>query len=110
MPVISSSISVAANSVSANVLAGELYEFLPFAAIVSLYVTGSAAGLRASLSIGGAQVLEEAEVNSQNRTPIVPDDLLTQEGGRPGERLFLRFRNTTAGALTARWIVKEEGV
>jgi len=106
MPIMSVETVVAANGLSANVLAGELFEILPANAAVELYVTGSAAGLRANFSIGGVQQLEEAVVNAQNRTPVVPDDVLTQEGGMAGQRLSLRFRNSTAGALTARTIVK----
>ncbi|MGH2609268.1 MAG: hypothetical protein ACRDHF_09290 [Tepidiformaceae bacterium] len=97
---------VAANGLSPNVLSGELFEILPANAVVELYVSGSAAGLRALFSIGGVQMLEDAVVNAQNRTPVVPDDLLDTEGGIQGSRLSLRFRNTTAGALTARSLVK----
>jgi hypothetical protein len=106
MPIMSVETSVAANALSANVLSGELFEILPSNAAVELYVTGSAAGLRALFSIGGVQMLEDAVVNAQNRTPVVPDDLLDTEGGLSGQRLSLRFRNTTGGALTARAIVK----
>lgn len=105
MPVMSIETSVAANGISANVLSGELFEILPSNAVVDLYTTGSAAGLRAQFSIGGVQMLEEAAVNAQNRTPLVPDDLLTTEAGVQGQRLSLRYRNTTGGALTARTIV-----
>jgi len=97
---------VAANGLSANVLAGELFEILPANAVVELYTTGSAAGLRALFSIGGVQMLEDAVVNAQNRTPVVPDDLLDTEGGMQGQRLSLRYRNSTGGGLTARTLVK----
>ncbi len=106
MPMMQDSISVAANSVSANVLAGLLYEFLPSHARVSFLATGSATGLRGTVNIGGEQVLDDAAVNLQNRFPIIPDDLLVTDGGRMGERLIFRFRNTTAGALTAFWLVQ----
>ncbi len=106
MPIMSVETVVAANGLSANVLAGELFEILPANAVVELLVSGSAAGLRALFSIGGVQMLEEAVVNATNRTPVVPDDLLTTEGGLAGARLSLRYRNSTAGALTARTLVK----
>ncbi len=105
-PMMQDSLSVAANSVSANVLAGLLYEFLPAHARVSFLATGSATGLRATVNIGGEQVLDDSAVNLQNRFPIVPDDLLVTDGGRMGERLIFRFRNTTIGALTAFWLVQ----
>jgi len=105
-PMMQDSLSVLANSVSANVLAGLLYEFLPAHARVSFLATGSATGLRATVNIGGEQILDDSAVNLQNRFPIVPDDLLTTDGGRMGERLIFRFRNTTVGALTAFWLVQ----
>ncbi len=106
MPVILGNVSVAANSLSANVLAGELFEYLPRATAVSVFVTGSALGLRVSYSIGGEIQVDDATINAQNRMPVVPDDLLLKAGGRRGERQILKFRNTTAGALTANWLLQ----
>lgn len=95
------SVSVAANSVSANVLAGEQYEFLPSNAQVTLSTAGSAAGLNCSLLAGGVTLINDQAINSQNRFPVIPDDVLSQEVIPGGARLLLKFRNTTAGALTA---------
>lgn len=106
MPVMQDSISVAANSVSTNQVAGLLHEFLQAPSAVRLYCTGSAAGLRATLLIGGRSVIEDVTINAQNRTPVIPDDFLVEDGGFQGERLILKFRNTTAGALTAQWKVE----
>jgi len=106
MPVIIDNVVVGANATSANVLAGQLYEFLPSNAKVALFATGSAAGLRTTLNIGGEQIVDDTGIGTQNRSPIVPDDLVATDGGRRGERLILRFRNTTAGALTAFYMVQ----
>lgn len=103
MPTMQGSISVAANAVSANQVAGLQYEFLPANASVVLSCAGSAAGLNCSFLAGGVTLVDDAAINSQNRFPVVPDDILTQERIPGGARLFLRFRNTTAGALTAFW-------
>lgn len=105
MPTMQGSVSVAANDVSANVLAGEQYEFLPDVAGVVLSVTGSAAGLKCSLLAGGVTIVDDADINSQNRFPVIPDDILTQETIPGQARLSVKFRNTTGGALTARWRV-----
>lgn len=95
------SIAVAANSVSANVLAGQLYEFIPEGSLVTLSVAGSATGLRATY-ICGAPLINDQAINLQNRFPILPDDILMSTVV-PGGRQVLTFRNTTAGALTAFW-------
>lgn len=102
MPTMQDSVSVPANSVSANVLSGQLYEFVPESNI-TVSVTGSATGLRTSL-ICGQPIIDDQAINLQNRFPIVPDDII-HNGYVPGGRMILRFRNTTAGALTAFWRV-----
>jgi hypothetical protein len=95
------SVSVAANSVSANVLAGQLYEFVPPGANVTLSVAGSATGLRVTY-ICGVPLINDQAMNLQNRFPLIPDDVI-HAGGVPGGRQVLTFRNTTAGPLTAFW-------
>lgn len=105
MPTMQSSISVAANAVSANQLAGELYEFLPAPAAVVVSVTGSAVGLRVTLLAGGVTLVNDQAISLQNRFPVIPDDILTQENIPPGARLLLTFRNTTGAALIAFWRV-----
>jgi hypothetical protein len=103
MPLMQDSVSVAANGVSANVLAGQLYEFVNPGTQVTLSCTGSATGLRITF-ICGVPVINDQAINLQNRFPIVPDDIITS-GPMPGGRMVLTARNTTAGALTFFWRV-----
>ena len=105
MPTMQGSISVAANAVSTNQLAGLQYEFLPANANVVLSCTGSATGLNVSFLAGGVTLIDDAAIGLQNRFPVIPDDIITQEMIPAGARLFLRFRNTTGGALIAFWRV-----
>ncbi len=106
MPVMTDSVVVVLNSVSNNVLAGLLYEFLPAHSKIALFATGSAAGLRVTLNVGGEQLVDDSAISAQNRTPIIPDDLIVADAGRRGERMILRFRNTTGGSLTAFWTLQ----
>lgn len=99
MPTMQGSVSVAANGVSANVLAGELYEFLSANANVVLSCTGAATGLNTTFLAGGVSLINDQAIGLQNRFPIIPDDIITQEQIPAGARLTLTFRNTTAGAL-----------
>lgn len=103
MPTMQDSVSVAANSVSANVLAGQLYEFVPPGANVTVSCTGSATGLRTTF-ICGVPLINDQAINLQNRFPLIPDDII-QNGPVPGGRMVLTARNTTAGALTFFWRV-----
>jgi len=105
VPTMQNSLSVAANAVSANVLAGELFEFLPGQAQVILSCCGAAIGLNVTFLAGGVTLINDQAINLQNRFPIIPDDIITQETIPGGARLLLTFRNTTGGALVAFWRV-----
>jgi hypothetical protein len=97
------SIQVSANSVSPNVLAGQLYEFVPTGTLVTLSCTGGAAGIRATL-IANIPVLNDQAISGQNRFPIIPDDILFS-GRVRASRLVLTFRNTTGSSATVFWRV-----
>lgn len=92
-------VSVAANSVSTNRLAGKLAEFLSEDSILRLFATGAAAGIFCSLLIGDATLIDDQEISGANRYPIKNDDLVDEGAGFGGDRLILRFRNSTAGGL-----------
>ena len=101
MPTMQDSVIVAANALSANVLAGQLYEFVEQGSQVTVAVAGSAVGLRTSF-ICGVPLINDQAINLQNRFPLIPDDII--HGGQvPGGRMVLTFRNSTAGPLTAFW-------
>lgn len=96
-------VAIPANTTNDNVLAGQQYQQLPFDAIVGFLATGSAAGLRHTLSVGGALILDRGVVNANNRVPIEPDDTVLSAGeGNQGQLMFLAVTNTTAGPLTYR--------
>jgi hypothetical protein len=97
------SVSVPANSISANVLAGQLYEFVPSGTSVVLACTGSAIGLRTTL-IANVPVINDQAINLQNRFPVIPDDIIFS-GRVRACRLVLTARNSTGGALTFFWRV-----
>ena len=105
MPTMQDSLSVAANSVSTNVLAGQLYEFLEAGTQVTLSVICGATGIRATY-ICGVPLINDQGVRFRAAAdfPLIPDDVLMNEvvlGGRQ----ILTFRNTTGAAITAQWRV-----
>jgi len=110
MPVMTDETSIAADSTSVNLLAGDINEFLGRAAVISLFCTGAAVGVRAQLLIGQDVAIDDQPISDANRFPITPDDFLSRGGGLPGDRLTLRFRNTTAAAIIARWRLAIESV
>lgn len=101
MPIMTDRQSVPANGVVANALSGKLHEFVNEPSLIRLYGTGSAVGLNMSLIVGGEVVVQDQEVNAQNRLPIVPDDFIAEGGGLVGDRIVVSYRNTTGAAIIA---------
>lgn len=97
---------IALNSRSSNLLAGETYEFIPAAAIVSVRLAASATGLRFDLGIGGELQVVNGIPPATNRFPLAPDDTITSFSAAQGERLSLFATNTTAGNLTLNTVVE----
>lgn len=93
--------SVAANTTVSTVCSGKMAEFITEPSVITLYGTASAVGLMMTLIVGSEVVIEDQEVNAQNRMPLIPDDYVAQGGGFQGDRIVLKYRNSTAGAITA---------
>jgi len=110
LPVITNTTIILADTTSLNLLTGDINEFLARASVISLFCTSSAVGLRAQLLVGKDVAIDDQPISDANRFPITPDDFLARAGGFPGDRLTLRFRNTTAGDLTAEWRLAIESV
>ena len=92
-------LAVAANTVSANQLAGQLYEFLDRPTPVLLAAAASAVGINVTFLVGGVAIVNDQPISQANRFPVLPDDIVTAVKRARG-RLVLTFRNTTGGALT----------
>jgi len=108
MPTISGSISVAANAVSANVLAGSPFEFVAQPSIIKLANTqagAAASDITADFQIGGESLIQGGNVSDRSAFPSFRDDLFAEAGAQAGERLFLTYANTTAGALVVQFLI-----
>lgn len=107
MPVISPAIglSVAANATSANIMAGSLYEVLARPSVVEFGLVASNVGILATVMLGGEVLMQDQEISGANRYPIVPDDWILKAAGRAGSKIYITFRNRTAGALTVNAII-----
>ncbi len=92
--------SVAANTTTSNILAGKNKEFLDEAAIVHFGILGSAVGLRATVVVGTEVIVDDQEVAVGTTMPAFPDQILAEGGGFAGDRITVRLRNTTGGAIT----------
>lgn len=95
---------LASGAVLPNVLNGQIFEFVPQGANVTLSATGTATGLRVTFIVGGVTLINDQAIGLQNRFPLIPDDVL-HAGPVPGGRMVLTFRNPTGGALGGFWRV-----
>lgn len=105
MPTIQGVTNVAAGGVSANVIAGSIYEYAPFNALATYALVGNAAGEpRVTVTHGPRTIMEESPVSRQNRFPVLPDDIAIRNAVvRRGERIVVKYRNTGAGAVDLFW-------
>lgn len=106
MPTIQGSVSVAANAVNDNVITGSQWEYLPYNAAVEFGLVGSAPGLLLDVFSGQDNLAEGFAPSTQNRFPVYPDDFTLTDVAAAGERLKVRARNTTGGALTVFWSIR----
>lgn len=98
-------LTVGANAVSANVLAGQLYEFPAPGTPIQVSALGAATGIRCTM-ISAVPIINDQAINfnAASQFPIIPDNVVGQFRHRGG-RLVLTFRNTTGGAIVVGWRV-----
>ena len=101
-------VAIAAGATNENVFTGQQYQTIPFNALLALFDTGSAAGLRRTMTVSGRTVLDRGIVSAQNRVPIPDQDVVVSDvEAYQGQQVFVTVQNPTAGSLTYRgtlWI------
>lgn len=110
MPMIMIEQSVAAGAVNNNLVSGSAFEFARARQIVSLGIAQSATGGFATLQAGPDIIAEEFPPPILTRYPIIPDEMYFTDVMEMGDRLVVRYRNPTGGALTARVVVQQSAV
>jgi len=110
MPVIQIETSVAAGAVNNNLVSGSAFEFARTRSVVSLGVAQSATGGFCTIQAGPDIIAEEFSPAILTRYPIIPDEMYYTDVMEQGDRLVVRYRNPTAGALTARVIAQMSGI
>ena len=113
MPLIQSSVSVPANSIIDNVLAGSQFEFLPYDAQLQFGLTAGATGttnLRIDVFSGQDILTEQFAPSTAARIPIYPDDYSLTDIAAAGERIKIRVRNLGGAAIDFFYAVKIDPV
>lgn len=106
MPMIMIETAVAAGAVNNNLVSGSAFEFSRGRNIVSLGIVQSVTGAFCTLQAGADIIAEEFSPPILTRYPIIPDEMYFTDVMENGDRLVLRFRNPTGGAITARAVVQ----
>lgn len=110
MPMIMVETSVAAGAVNNNLVAGSAFEFAKVRQVVSIGIAQSATGGFATLQAGSDIIAEEFSVPILTRYPLIPDEMYFTDIMEAGDRLVLRYRNPTGGALTVRAVIQTSPV
>jgi len=106
MPTIKVSVTVPANGTIDNAITGNQYEYLPWNALCEFGIVAGGLGVLMDVYSGSDTLIESGSVSNANRSPIYPDDFDLTDVAAGGERLKVRLRNTTAGALVVNVTVK----
>lgn len=106
MPMIMNTTSVAAGATNPNVIQGSAYEFARSRQIASIGTGQSATGMFVTLQSGAEVVAEEFEPPILTRYPIIPDEMYFTDAMDVGDRLIVRVRNPSGGALTLRTAIQ----
>jgi len=106
MPVIMKETSVAAGATNDNVVSGSAFEFARTRQIVSIGVCASATGGFVTIQSGSDVVLEESPPYVATVFPIIPDQMFYTDVMEAGDRLVIKARNPTGGAVIFRTIVQ----
>ena len=107
MSVIQRRVSIAANDVNENILAGSTFEILQGRSVVSIGLTGQVVGLVATVLVGSTVVLEESPVFIKaNAFAVIPDEMFYNAAGVGNDRIVIRVRNTTGAAVDVRVLVQ----
>jgi len=110
MPVIQNQVTVAAGAVNNNLVSGSAYEFARRRQVVSIGLTQSATGGFATIQAGADVIAEEFPPAIKTTYPIIPDEMYYTDVMEVGDRLVIRYRNPTAGALVCSFVVQIQEV
>lgn len=106
MPMIMIESSIAAGAVNNNLVSGSAFEFSRGRNVVSIGVVQSATGMFATIQAGADIVAEEFMLPILTTYPVIPDNMYFTDVMENADRLVIRVRNPTGGALTARAAVQ----
>lgn len=110
MPMILVEQSIAAGAVNNNLVSGSAFEFARTRQLVSLGVVAAATGTFCTITSGPDIIAEEFAVPILTTYPVIPDNMYFTDYMEAGDRLVIRARNPTAGAIVHRALIQTSPV
>jgi len=104
MPTIMRETSIGAGALSENLFRDSVYEIAAKPQVCSVGLTAAATGSFAQLQSGAEIVAEEFAPPVATVYPVIPDNFFFNDAMAAGDRLVLRVRNPTGGAIIHRAI------
>ncbi len=92
--------NLAANTKTANILSGDINEFIPVRSMVSIYTIATASGVRMTVLAGSDVAVDDKEIGSVGTSLTLPDNLVDSFAVTPGTRLAITLRETAGVATT----------
>lgn len=100
-------VSIPANSVDENVIAGSAFEFPQRRSFYSIGIVQSVTGVFTTVQAGGTVAAEEFEPPIEATAyPQTNEDFYINGFAAQGDRMVIRARNSTAGAIVVRVVVQ----
>ena len=111
MSVIQGQLSIAAAGSTNNLLAGSAFEFARVQQLVSIGVAATVTGGFIGITVGSDLVLEDTPpavitAATNGGYPIIPDEMYYNDVAMPGDRIVIRARNPSGGAIVFSWVVQ----
>jgi len=106
-------ISIAANALVANIISGQMVEFLPTDSYVQIALNQAVTGLIATVKADQDLILEDTGSSNllvKTTSPIFPDDFFLEFAVSGGSRLLISARNTTAAAINLFYSIRTSNI
>lgn len=100
-------LSVSANAVSSEQVQTSTYQFVPFTGTAYLAARSSATGINVQLAAAGQTLINDQPTPYTGTAGAISliDHEIVSFPVQEGSRIELKFRNTTAGALTVDYVL-----
>lgn len=94
--------NLTASTKTANLMAGNIFEFTPLDAIstVTIYGVSSAAGVNITVQADSDIMVDDQNLSFIGTTVVIPDHLVTSFDVNPGTRLVISLRETAGSSTT----------